>query len=83
MTRSWGLPSTPLVLYVSRQRVLRFGAVIVDHVVLMLERFGRFWSAFHVIDLCPLAAFTVATGCVTQPAASRAHRDSSMTERGA
>jgi len=78
---SWGLPSTPLVLYVSHQRMLRFGAVIVDHVGLMLERFGRFWSAFHVIDLCPLTALTVATGCVTQPAASRAQRDSSMTER--
>ena len=40
------------VLYVNQEMVLRLGAVTgVGHARLILERFGRFWGAFSVIDL--------------------------------
>src|SRR5579863_3666563 len=40
------------VLYVNQEMVLRLGAVTgVGHAKLILERFGRFWGAFSVIDL--------------------------------
>ncbi len=40
------------MLYVNQEMVLRLGAVTgVGHARLILERFGRFWGAFSVIDL--------------------------------
>src|SRR5580658_8182149 len=40
------------VLYVNQEMVLRLGAVTgVGHARLILERFGKFWGAFSVIDL--------------------------------
>src|SRR5215472_1453726 len=45
------------VLYVNQEMVLRLGAVTgVGHPRLILERFGRFWGAFSVIDLFLLNA---------------------------
>ena len=42
--------------------VLRLGAVTgVGHARLILERFGRFWGAFSVIDLFLLNALTIIT----------------------
>jgi len=42
--------------------VLRLGAVTgVGHARLILERFGRFWGAFSVIDLFALNALTIVT----------------------
>src|SRR5207302_5406461 len=42
--------------------VLRLGAVTgVGHARLILERFGRFWGAFSVIDLFLLNALTIVT----------------------
>src|SRR5271168_1413343 len=47
------------VLYVNQEMVLRLGAVTgVGHARLILERFGRFWGAFSVIDLFLLNALT-------------------------
>jgi hypothetical protein len=49
------------VLYVN-QVVLRLGAVSgVGHARLILERFGRFWGAFSVIDLFLLNALAIVT----------------------
>src|SRR5580692_3938648 len=50
------------VLYVNQEMVLRLGAVTgVGHARLILERFGRFWGAFSVIDLFLLNALTIVT----------------------
>jgi Mn2+/Fe2+ NRAMP family transporter len=50
------------VLYVNQEMVLRLGAVTgVGHARLILERFGRFWGAFSIIDLFILNALTIVT----------------------
>jgi NRAMP (natural resistance-associated macrophage protein)-like metal ion transporter len=50
------------VLYVNQEMVLRLGAVTgVGYARLILERFGRFWGAFSVIDLFILNALTIVT----------------------
>jgi Mn2+/Fe2+ NRAMP family transporter len=42
--------------------VLRLGAVSgVGHARLILERYGKFWGAFSVIDLFLLNALTIVT----------------------
>jgi NRAMP (natural resistance-associated macrophage protein)-like metal ion transporter len=58
----WTLLLLAPVLYVNQEMVLRLGAVTgVGHARLILERFGRFWGAFSVIDLFLLNALTVVT----------------------
>ena len=50
------------VPYVNQEMVLRLGAVTgVGHARLILERFGKFWGAFSVIDLFILNALTLIT----------------------
>jgi NRAMP (natural resistance-associated macrophage protein)-like metal ion transporter len=50
------------VIYVNQEMVLRLGAVTgVGHARLILERYGRFWGAFSVIDLFILNALTIVT----------------------
>ena len=50
------------VLFVNQEMVLRLGAVTgVGHARLILERFGKFWGAFSVIDLFILNALTIVT----------------------
>src|SRR6202035_1772797 len=50
------------VLYVNQEMVLRLGAVTgVGYAKLLLERFGRFWGAFSVINLFILNALTIVT----------------------
>src|SRR5215471_16334332 len=50
------------VLYVNQEMVLRLGAVTgVGYAKLLLERFGRFWGAFSVINLFLLNALTIVT----------------------
>ncbi len=50
------------VLYVNQEMVLRLGAVTgVGYAKLLLERFGRFWGAFSVINLFLLNALTIIT----------------------
>ena len=50
------------VLYVNQEMVLRLGVVSgVGHARLILERFGKFWGAFSVIDLFILNALTIVT----------------------
>src|SRR5690348_13460750 len=50
------------VLYVNQEMVLRLGAVTgVGYAKLILERFGRFWGAFSVIDLFLLNGLTIVT----------------------
>jgi NRAMP (natural resistance-associated macrophage protein)-like metal ion transporter len=50
------------VLYVNQEMVLRLGAVTgVGHARLIMERFGRLWGAFSVIDLVILNALTLVT----------------------
>ena len=50
------------VLFVNQEMVLRLGAVTgVGHAKLILERFGKFWGAFSVIDLFILNALTIVT----------------------
>src|SRR5262249_9801284 len=50
------------VLYVNQEMVLRLGAVTgVGYARLILERFGRFWGSFSVIDLFLLNALTIVT----------------------
>jgi Mn2+/Fe2+ NRAMP family transporter len=57
----WTLLLVP-VLYVNQEMVVRLGAVSgVGHARLILERFGRFWGAFSVIDLFLLNALTIVT----------------------
>jgi NRAMP (natural resistance-associated macrophage protein)-like metal ion transporter len=58
----WTLMLLIPVLYVNQEMVLRLGAVSgVGHARLILERFGRFWGAFSVIDLFLLNALTIVT----------------------
>ena len=58
----WTLLLLVPVLYVNQEMVLRLGSVTgVGHARLILERFGRFWGAFSVIDLFLLNALTIIT----------------------
>jgi Mn2+/Fe2+ NRAMP family transporter len=58
----WTLALLVPVLYVCQEMVLRLGAVTgVGHARLILERFGKFWGAFSVIDLLLLNALTIVT----------------------
>jgi Mn2+/Fe2+ NRAMP family transporter len=58
----WTLLLLVPVLYVNQEMVLRLGAVTgIGHARLILERFGRFWGAFSVIDLFLLNALTIVT----------------------
>jgi NRAMP (natural resistance-associated macrophage protein)-like metal ion transporter len=58
----WTLLLLIPVLYVNQEMVLRLGAVTgVGHGRLILERFGRFWGAFSVIDLFILNGLTIVT----------------------
>jgi Mn2+/Fe2+ NRAMP family transporter len=58
----WTLLLLIPVLYVNQEMVVRLGAVTgVGHARLILERFGRFWGAFSVIDLFILNALTIVT----------------------
>ena len=58
----WTLLMLVPVLYVNQEMVLRLGAVTgVGHARLILERFGKFWGAFSVIDLFILNALTIVT----------------------
>src|SRR5271156_530895 len=58
----WTLLLLVPVLYVNQEMVLRLGAVTgVGHARLILERFGKFWGAFSVIDLFILNALTIVT----------------------
>lgn len=58
----WTLLALIPVLYVNQEMVLRLGAVSgVGHARLILERFGKFWGAFSVIDLFLLNALTIVT----------------------
>ena len=50
------------VLIVNQEMVVRLGAVTgVGHGRLILERFGRFWGAFSIIDLLILNFLTIVT----------------------
>src|SRR6202048_2606680 len=61
-TLLWTLMLLIPVLYVNQEMVLRLGAVTgVGHARLILERFGKFWGAFSVIDLFVLNALTIVT----------------------
>ena len=61
-TLLWTLVLLVPVLFVNQEMVLRLGAVTgVGHARLILERFGRFWGAFSVIDLFLLNALTIVT----------------------
>jgi hypothetical protein len=61
-TLLWTLALLIPVLYVNQEMVLRLGTVTgVGHARLILERFGRFWGAFSVIDLFLLNALTIVT----------------------
>jgi len=58
----WTLLLLIPVLYVNQEMVLRLGAVTgVGHARLILERLGKFWGAFSVIDLFLLNALTLVT----------------------
>ena len=58
----WTLLLLVPVLYVNQEMVLRLGAVTgVGHARLILERFGKFWGAFSVIDLFILNGLTIVT----------------------
>jgi Mn2+/Fe2+ NRAMP family transporter len=61
-TLLWTLLLLVPVLFVNQEMVLRLGAVTgVGHARLILERFGKFWGAFSVIDLFLLNALTIVT----------------------
>jgi Mn2+/Fe2+ NRAMP family transporter len=61
-TLLWTLAILIPVLYVNQEMVLRLGAVSrVGHARLILERFGKFWGAFSVVDLFILNALTIVT----------------------
>lgn len=61
-TLLWTLTLLIPVLYVNQEMVLRLGAVSgVGHARLILERFGKFWGAFSVIDLFLLNSLTIVT----------------------
>ena len=58
----WVLLLLVPVLYVNQEMVVRLGAVTgVGHGKLIIERFGRVWGAFSVIDLFLLNALTLVT----------------------
>jgi NRAMP (natural resistance-associated macrophage protein)-like metal ion transporter len=58
----WTLLLLVPVLYVNQEMVARLGAVTgVGHARLILERFGKFWGAFSVIDLFLLNGLTIVT----------------------
>ncbi len=58
----WTLMLLVPVLYVNQEMVVRLGTVTgVGHARLILERFGRFWGAFSVIDLFILNGLTIVT----------------------
>lgn len=58
----WVLLLLVPVLYVNQEMVLRLGVVSgVGHARLILERYGKFWGAFSVIDLFILNALTIVT----------------------
>ena len=58
----WVLLLLVPVLYVNQEMVVRLGVVTgVGHGKLILERFGRFWGIFSVIDLFLLNALTLVT----------------------
>src|SRR6202789_1343176 len=64
----WTLLLLVPVLYVNQEMVLRLGVVTgVGHARLILERFGRFWGAFSVIDLFVLNALTIVTEFIGGP----------------
>jgi Mn2+/Fe2+ NRAMP family transporter len=59
---TWTLLLLVPVLWVNQEMVVRLGVVTrVGHARLILERFGRFWGAFSVIDLFLLNALTIVT----------------------
>src|ERR1700716_1984415 len=59
-TLLWTLMLLIPVLYVNQEMVVRLGTVSgVGHARLILERFGKFWGAFSVIDLFLLNALTI------------------------
>jgi Mn2+/Fe2+ NRAMP family transporter len=61
-TLLWTLLLLVPVLYVNQEMVLRLGMVTgVGHARLILERFGKFWGAFSVIDLLILNGLTIVT----------------------
>src|ERR1700681_4269511 len=61
-TLLWTLLLLVPVLYLNQEMALRLGAVTgVGHARLILERFGKFWGAFSVIDLFILNALTIVT----------------------
>ncbi len=61
-TLLWTLALLIPVLYVNQEMVLRLGVVTgVGHARRILERFGKFWGAFSVIDLFALNALTLVT----------------------
>ncbi|RTL85421.1 MAG: divalent metal cation transporter [Hyphomicrobiales bacterium] len=61
-TLLWTLLLLVPVLYVNQEMVLRLGAVTgVGHARLILERFGKFWGTFSVLDLVLLNALTIVT----------------------
>jgi len=61
-TLLWTLLLLVPVLYLNQDMVLRLGAVSgVGHARLILERFGKFWGAFSVIDLFILNGLTIVT----------------------
>lgn len=61
-TLLWTLLLLVPVLYVNQEMVLRLGVVSgVGHARLILERFGKFWGAFSVIDLFILNGLTIVT----------------------
>ena len=61
-TLLWTLILLIPVLYINQEMVVRLGAVTgVGHARLILERFGKFWGAFSVIDLFLLNALTIIT----------------------
>jgi NRAMP (natural resistance-associated macrophage protein)-like metal ion transporter len=58
----WTLALLIPVLYVNQEMVVRLGAVSgVGHARLIIQRFGKFWGAFSVIDLFVLNALTIVT----------------------
>jgi len=61
-TLLWTLALLIPVLYVNQEMVLRLGAVTgIGHARLILERYGKFWGAFSVIDLFLLNGLTIVT----------------------
>lgn len=61
-TLLWTLLLLVPVLYVNQEMVLRLGSVTgVGHARLILERYGKAWGAFSIIDLFLLNALTIVT----------------------